>query len=155
MIRRLKRYFAQCLVFVGVMMTCAGVVCTDQVLPQLVAHLASLDSDHHVVMRAGSQGIDLLLLHESSAATLPQQTQTVIGSTSPEPTHTIHFSNGTIQTSQAVTGLTSIKLQVARYIVATVSMKLDVFVPKELLLDSRPPPQRTVISFNRSTLLLI
>jgi hypothetical protein len=143
------------MLFSGVVVICIGVVCTDQTLPQLVAHIASLDSDHHVVMHPGSQGIDLLLLHDSSPAAVAQQTQAVIGSTSSEPAHVIHFSNGTTQVNQAATPLTDTKLQLARYIVATVSMHVDVFVPKEIFPDSRPPPQRTVILFNRSTLLLI
>jgi hypothetical protein len=155
MIRRLKRCFAQCVVFAGVVVICVGVVCADQMLPQLVAHIASLDPDHHVVMHQGPRGIDLLLLHDSSRAAVAQQTQAVIESTSSEPAHVIHFSNGATQANQAATPLTDTKLQVASYIVATVSTHVEVFVPKEIFPNSRPPPQRTVILFNRSTLLLI
>jgi hypothetical protein len=155
MIRRLERCVAQCIAFAGVVVICMGIVCTDQTLPQLFAHIASLDPDHHVVMYPGPYGIDLLLLHDSSPAAVAQQTQAVIRSTSSEPAHVIHFSNGTTQVNQAATPLTDIKLQVARYIVATVSIHVGVFVPEEIFADSRPPPQRTVILFNRSTPLLI
>jgi len=155
MIRRLKRCFAQYLLVAGVALICVGVVCPDQILPQLVAHIASLDSDHHVVMHAGPHGVDLLLSHDTSPTALQQQTQPIIGSTSSKPTHIIHFSSGTTQASQATTSLTNTKLQVACYIAAMVSMRFDVFVPKKLLPDSRPPPQRTVITVNRSTQLLI
>ena len=155
MLRRLERVLAQCIAVLGVLLICTGVLCNDEILPQLVAHVASLDPDHHVLMHRGSQGIDLLLLHDSSPDAVAQQTQAMIGSTSSEAAHVIHFSNGTTQTNQATTPLTDTKLRVARYVVATMPMHVDAFVAKEILLDSRPPPQPTVVLFNRSTLLLI
>ena len=153
--RRLARCLAHWAAFGGIVMTCVGVVCPDQILPQLLAHIASLDADHHVVLRAGSHGFDLLLMHDSSPAAVPQETQTVIGSISSEPAHVIHFCSGTTQANQAAAPFSGTKLQVGRLIVATVSMHLDVCVPKAIFFDSRPPPQRTAIPFNRSTLLLI
>jgi hypothetical protein len=136
-------------------MICVDVACTDQILPQLLAHIASLDADHHVVVRAGSQGIDLFLTHDSSPAASRHEEQSVIEGPASEPAHVVHFCSGATQANQFATPVSATKLPVTRYTVATVSMLFDVFVPKTIFIDSRPPPQRTAITLNRSTLLLI
>jgi hypothetical protein len=153
--RRLVRCFARRITFASVVVICADVACSDQILPQLLAHIASLDPDHHVAVRAGSLGVDLLLAHESSSGTATQQTASVIISTSSEPAHVIHFCSRTTNVNQSAIPLSGTKRQVAGYLAATVSLHFDVFVPKVVFVDSRLPPERTANPFNRSTSLLI
>ena len=139
------------------MIVCLGIACNGQMLPQLVAQLVSLDPDHHVIVHVGSHGIDLVLTHDppTAVSAAQQRTEPSIGSHSSEPAHVIHFPSGPTLVDHTAAPVSATKLQVAGDIVATVPMHFAVFVPKATFVDSRPPPKRTAILFDRSTMLLI
>ena len=157
MAKRLWRQLGECLAFGPVVMICIGIACSGQILPLLVAQVASLDADHHVIVHVGSHGIDLVLTHDTPTAVsaAPQRTQRSVASESPEPAHIIHFSSGTSLANQTAVPETSTKQQIAAHVAAAQPAPVDVFAPKATLAYSRPPPERTANPFHRSTLLLI
>ena len=157
MTKRLRQRLSQCLAFGPLVIVCLGIACNGQILPQLVAQIVSLDSDHHVIVHVGSRGIDLVLTHDTPTAVsaAQQRTEPSIASHSSEPAHVIHFPSGTSLANQTAVPGTSTKQQVAAHVAAVQPAPVDVFAPKPTLVYSRPPPNQTSNPFDRSTLLLI
>jgi sulfite reductase beta subunit-like hemoprotein len=43
---------------------CASIACSEQIVPQLIAQLASLDHDHGISLHASGDGVYLILTHD-------------------------------------------------------------------------------------------
>jgi hypothetical protein len=133
---------------------CSAISCSEQVLPQLIAELASLDRDHAVCLRATNAGVDLILTHDGQRSR--ERTQGELLTPPPsQPAHVFHFMTGSSLAKQATSlTLTSARNPVA-YVLATTPLLWRAFIPSLPLPYSRPPPGEVSISPRLSTLLLI
>ena len=116
---------------------CAGMVCSEQMLPQLVAQLASLD--HGVSLHATSDGVYLILTHDGHASPADNEEQ-YLALSAAQPAHIIHLLSGPATTKLSVSRTFIHERQVAVYFLTVVATDWRIFVPPPPLDYSRPPP---------------
>ena len=140
---------------VAALMICAAVPCSAQVLPQLLAQIASLDRNHAVSLYATSNGVDLVVVHNSRGLPAPSDNQLLKQSPS-EQVHVVHLMTGPAAAKQSATLMVSSARNLVPYFSTTAGLEWRTFVPLLPLVYSRPPPLEIAISpLHRSTLLLI
>ena len=141
--------------FIAALVICAAIGCSEQILPQLVAQIASLDRDHGISLRETNNGVDLVLTHDAPAAPTHDEAQCLALSAT-QPAHIIHFFSGPATAKQSVSCALPTERQVAGYFSTFTAMEWRIFVPQIPLAYSRPPPDETsILPAHRSTLLLI
>jgi hypothetical protein len=134
---------------------CAAVFCSEQIQPQLLAHIASLDSDHAVSLHTTSNGVDLVLSHDGDLSRVCGEGQSLTPSPS-QAAHVIHFANGSATAKQSMSLIVSNERQTSTYFSTAVVMEWRTFVPLMPFAYPRPPPGKmSILPFHRSTLLLI
>jgi hypothetical protein len=132
---------------------CASIACSQAILPQLIAQLASLD--HGVSLHATSDGVHLILTHDGHASPAGNEEQSLALSTA-QPAHIIHLFSGPATAKQSVSRTFIHERQVAVYFLTVVATDWRKFVPPLPLVYSHPPPDELSIPLvRRSTLLLI
>ena len=141
--------------FIAALVICAPIACSEQILPQLVAQIASLDRDHGISLRETNNGVDLILTHDAHAAPAHDEAQCVALSAA-QPAHIIHFISGPATAKQSASCALPSERQVAGYFSSVITTEWWTFVPQIPIAYSRPPPGRMLIlPAHRSTLLLI
>ena len=127
--------------------------CSEQILPQLIAQIASLDHDHGIFLHATSDGVDLILTHHADVTPAGDEGQSLDVS---QPAHVIHMISGPATAKQSASLVTSNAKQLIACFPTTIIAEWRTFVPRLPLAYSRPPPEATsILPFHRSTLLLI
>ena len=91
--------------FIVAVVICAPIACSEQLLPQLVAQIASLDGDHGVSLHANDDCVDLILTHKDHASPKNDEGPGLMLSAS-EAAHVVHIATGstTAQTIAAAGG---------------------------------------------------
>ena len=141
--------------FIAALVICAAIACSEQILPQLVAQIASLDRDHGISLRETKNGVDLVLTHDAHAVPAHDEAQRLALSAA-QPAHIIHFISGPATAKQSVSCALPSERQVAGYFSSVITTEWQIFVPQIPLAYSRPPPdERSILPAHRSTLLLI
>jgi len=134
---------------------CASMACSKQILPQLIAQLASLDHDHGVSLHATSDGVDLILTHDHHSFPENDEAQTLALS-APEPAHVVHIMTGPAAAKPSASLMVNNARDLVPYCSTATVTEWRTFVPPLLLAYSRPPPDELSIPLvDRSTLLLI
>jgi hypothetical protein len=134
---------------------CASIACSQQILPQLIAQLASLDHDHGVSLHASGDGVDLVLTHDHHSFRENDEMQAVALSVS-EPAHVVHIMTGPATAKQSASLMVSNARDLVPYFSTAIITEWRTFVPPIPLAYSRPPPDElSVLPLHRSTLLLI
>src|SRR5215216_2287801 len=100
--------------FIAALVICTAIACSEQILPQLVAQIASLDHDHGISLRITNNGLDLVLTHDTHALPAHDEVQCLALSAA-EAAHTIHFAGGPARTKQSVARTLTPERQVAVY----------------------------------------
>jgi len=140
---------------IAALAVCAAVPCSEQVLPQLLAQIASLDSDHAVSLYATSEGADLVLAHDHHGSPVTDNGQSLAPSPS-QPAHVVHIMSGPTTAKQSTSSMASNAQSPVPYFPTVIVTEWRIFVPPLALAYSRPPPGEMSISPpHRSTLLLI
>jgi hypothetical protein len=140
---------------IAVLSICASISCSQQILLQLIAHVASLDPDHGVSLHATSDGVDLVLTHDAHAVPTHDAAQ-CLALSAPQPAHIIHFISGPATAKQSVSYTFHNVREVAVYFSSVITTEWRTFVPQIPLAYSRPPPdEMSILPVHRSTLLLI
>jgi hypothetical protein len=139
---------------ITVLSICASIVCGEHILPQLVAQIASFDSDHRVSLHANGEGVDLVLSHNDPCFT---ENEDALGSLSTsEPAHVVHIVTGSTTAKESLSLMVSKTRDLVSYSSTTVVSVWRTFVPPLPLAYSRPPPDEISVSpLDSSTLLLI
>ncbi len=140
---------------IAALAVCAATPCSEQVLPQLLAQIASLDRDHGVSLHATRNGVDLVLTHDSDGLPAPTENQFLMQSPS-QPAHVVHIVTGPTTTKQSPSPMVSNVRNSVPYFSTAIATEWRTFAPPLLFAYSRPPPGEISISpLHRSTLLLI
>jgi hypothetical protein len=135
-------------------MICALIACSEQILPQLVAQIATLDSDHGVSLHANGDGVDLILTHQHSSAENDEGLG-LMASTS-EPAHVVHIVTGSTTVKESLSLMVGKMRDPVSYSSTTVVSVWRTFVPPLPFAYSRPPPdEKSRSQVDSSTLLLI
>ena len=79
---------------------CAPIACSEQLLPQLVAQIASLDGDHGVSFHANDDCVDLILTHKDHASPQNDEGPGLMLSAS-EAAHVVHIATGSTTPKQS------------------------------------------------------
>lgn len=141
--------------FIAALVICAPIACNEQILPQLVAQIASLDRHHSISLRETNNGVDLVLTHDAHAAAAHAEAQCLALSAA-QPAHIIHFVTGSPTAKQSVSCALPTERQVVGYFSTVTATEWRTFVPQIPLAYSRPPPdEMSILPTHRSTLLLI
>ena len=141
--------------FIVVLLVCTSMACGAQILPQLIAQIASLDHDHGVSLHASGDGVDLILTHDHHSLPKNGEAQALALSAS-EPAHVVHIMTGPATAKQSASLVVSNARDLVPYCSTATVTEWRAFVPPLLLAYSRPPPDELSIPFvDRSTLLLI
>jgi hypothetical protein len=141
--------------FIAALVICAAIACSEQILPQLVAQIASLDHDHGISLRVTNNGVDLVLTHDVHAVQAHEEVQCLALSAA-RPAHIIHFISGPATAKQSVSCTPHNERQIAVYFSTAIVREWRTFVPQIPLAYSRPPPdEMSILPAHRSTLLLI
>jgi hypothetical protein len=134
---------------------CASIACSKQILPQLIAQLASLDHDHGVSLHARGDGVDLVLTHDHHSFPENDEAQALALSAS-EPAHVVHIMTGAPTAKQSASLMVSKARDLVPYFSTAIVRELRTFVPPLPLAYSRPPPDElSILPLHHSTLLLI
>src|SRR6266542_2768552 len=141
--------------FIVVLLVCTSMACGAQILPQLIAQVASLDHDHAVSLHARNDGVDLVLTHDAHTLRAKNEGQSIALSTS-QRAHVIHIITGPATAKQSGSlGVINAQYVVA-YFSSIITTKWRIFVPPPPLDYSRPPPgEVSILPLHRSPLLLI
>jgi hypothetical protein len=140
--------------FVAALVICAPIACSEQILPQLVAQIASLDRDHGISLRVTNNGVDLVLTHDAHA--VPHDEAQCLALSAAQPAHIIHFISGPATAKPSASLMVSNARDLVPYCSRATVTEWRTFVPPLLLAYSRPPPDELSIPLvDRSTLLLI
>jgi len=141
--------------FIAAVVICAPIACGEQILPQLVAQIASLDRDHGVSLHANGDGVDLILTHKDHASPQNDEGLGLMLSAS-EPAHVVHIATGSTTPKQSPLLVVSSTPDVVPFLSTTVASVWRTFVPPLRLAYSRPPPDEiSILPLDSSTLLLI
>jgi hypothetical protein len=140
---------------IAALAVCAAIPCSEQILPQLLAQIASLDRDHVVSLHATSNGMDLVLTHDSDVLPAPTENQLLMQSPS-QRAHVVHMMAGPTTAKYSASLMVSNARNLILCFSTVVATEWWTFVPPLPLAYSRPPPGEISISpLHRSTLLLI
>ncbi len=140
---------------IAALAVCAAIPCSEQILPQLLAQIASFDRDHGVSLHATSNGVDLVLTHDSHGLAAPAENQFLMQSPS-QPVHVVHIVTGPTTAKQSASPMVSNLRNLIPCFSTVVAAEWRTFVPPLPLAYSRPPPGEISISpLHRSALLLI
>jgi hypothetical protein len=132
---------------------CASIACSEQIVPQLIAQLASLDHDHGISLHASGDGVDLILTHDHHSFPENDEAQALALSAS-EPAHVVHILTGSLTAKQSAALMVSNARDLVPYFSTAIVREWRTFVPQIPLAYSRPPPDK-LSHLHRSTLLLI
>jgi hypothetical protein len=139
---------------IALLSICASITCSKQVLPQLLAQVASLDRDHSVSLHAHGEGVDLILTHEHHASLQSDEGLAILSAS--EPAHVVHIVSGSMTAKQSPLLTVSNTRDLVLYFSTTVVSAWRTFVPPPRIAYSRPPPHETSICpLDSSALLLI
>lgn len=134
---------------------CTPIVSSEQILPQLVAQLASLDHDHGISLVASDDGVDLVLTHDHHSFPENDEAQALALSVS-EPAHVVHILTGAPTAKQSASLMVSKARDLVPYFSTAIVREWWTFVPPLPFAYSRPPPDElSILPLHRSTLLLI
>jgi hypothetical protein len=134
---------------------CASITCSGQILPQLIAQVASLDHDHGVSLHASGDGVDLVLTHDHHSFRENDEGEALALSVS-EPAHVVHIMTGPATAKQSASLTVSNARDLIPYFSTAIVREWRTFVPPLPLAYSRPPPDElSILPLHRSTLLLI
>src|SRR5882724_9282018 len=86
--------------FIVALLVCTSMACGAQILPQLIAQIASLDHDHGVSLHARNDGVDLVLTHHAHTSHAKNEGQAIALSTS-HRAHVIHIITGPATAKQS------------------------------------------------------
>jgi hypothetical protein len=140
---------------IAALAVCAAIPFSEQILPQLLAQIASLDSDHAVSLRACSEGVDLIFSHDHDALPKIEEGPGLVLSGS-EPAHVVHLFTGPATAKDSSSPTIGNATQLVFDFSTAIATEYRTFVPQLPLAYSRPPPGEISISqLDRSTLLLI
>ncbi len=140
---------------VAALVVCGPIVCSEQILPQLIAQLASLDHDHGISLHASGDGVDLVLTHDHHSFRENDEAQALALSAS-EPAHVVHIMTGSVTAKQSALLMVSKARDLVPYFSTAIVTEWRTFVPPLPLVYSRPPPdEMSILPLHRSTLLLI
>jgi hypothetical protein len=140
---------------IAALAVCAAVPCSEQILPQLLAQIASLDRDHAVSLHATSDGVDLVLTHDDYRSRVDSEGQSLALSPS-QTAHVFHIITGPPTAKQSASPMVSNARTVVAHFSAAIVAEWRTFVPPLPLVYSRPPPdEMSILPLYRSTLLLI
>jgi len=143
-----------CNLLVG-LVVCGAVPCSEQVIPQLLAQIASLDLDHTVSLHATSDGVDVILTHDIDGSHIGDSGESLAPPPS-QPAHVVHVMSGPTTAKQSTSSIVSNGRSPVPYFPTVTVTEWRTFVPPLPLAYSRPPPGEMSISpLHRSTLLLI
>jgi len=140
---------------IAVLSICASISCSEQILPQLLAQIASLDRDHGVSLHGDGEGVNLVLSHDDGSF---GENQNPLGLLSPasERAHVIRIVVGSTSAKQSPLFMVNNTRDVVAYFPASIASVWWTFVPPLPLLYSRPPPDTaSILPLDSSTLLLI
>src|SRR6266480_7236128 len=141
--------------FIVALLVCTSMACGAQILPQLIAQIASLDRDHGVSLHASGDGVDLILTHDHHSLPKNGEAQALALSAS-EPAHVVHIMTGPATAKQSASLVVSNVRDLVSYFSTTIVREWRTFVPPLPLAYSRPPPdEMSILPAHRSTLLLI
>jgi hypothetical protein len=136
-------------------MICALIACSEHILPQLAAQIATLDSDHGVSLHANGDGVDLILTHKHHSSAENDEGLGLMLSTS-EPTHVVHIVTGSTTVKESLSLMVGKTRDLVSYSSTTVVSVWRTFVPPLPLAYSRSPPdEKSRSPVDSSTLLLI
>jgi hypothetical protein len=153
-LNRLSQWPMSCK-FIAALVICAAIACSGQILPQLVAQIASLDHDHGISLRVTNNGVDLVLTHDAHATPTRDEGQ-YLALSAAQPAHIIHFISGPATAKQSLSGTFSNERQIVAYFPTVITTEWRTFVAQMPLAYSRPPPdEMSILPAHRSTLLLI
>jgi hypothetical protein len=134
---------------------CASIACSNQILPQLIAQLASLDHDHGISLHASGDGVDLVLTHDRHSFPENDEAQALALSVS-EPVHVVHIMTGPATAKRSASLMVSKARDLVPYFSTAIVTDWRTFVPPLPVVYSRPPADELSIPLvRRSTLLLI
>src|SRR4029453_7352831 len=137
--------------FIAGIMICALIACSEHILPQLAAQIATLDSDHGVSLHANGDGVDLILTHKHHSSAENDEGLGLMLSTS-EPAHVVHMVTGSTTAKESLCLLVSKTRDLVSYSSTTVVSVWRTFVPPLRLAYSRPPPdEKTKLTLSRHT----
>jgi hypothetical protein len=140
---------------IAALAVCAAIPCSEQILAQLLAQIASLDSDHAVSLRACSEGVDLVFSHDHESRPKIEEGPGFVLSGS-EPAHVVHFFTGPETAKDSSSPTIGNATQLVFHLSTTIATEYRTFVPPLPLVYSRPPPDKlSMLPLHRSTLLLI
>ena len=125
--------------------------CSEQILPQLIAQIASLDHDHGIFLRATSDGVDLILAHDTHLTPTSDEGQSLEASPS-QAAHVIHMISGFGTAKQSASLIVSNAKQFVVYFPIVIIGEWRTFVPRLPLAYSRPPPEAMILRLDRSAL---
>lgn len=154
MLKRISNWRTACKLIAALSIS-ASIGCSEQILPQLVAQIASLDRDHSVFLHAHGEGVDLILTHDHHCSPENDEDLALILSAS-EPAHVVHIVTGSMTAKQSPLLMVSNTRDLVPYFSTPVALVWRTFVPQIPLAYSRPPPdEMSILPTHRSTLLLI
>ncbi|KAF5408320.1 MAG: hypothetical protein Udaeo2_15270 [Candidatus Udaeobacter sp.] len=140
---------------VAALVVCGPIACSEQIVPQLIAQLASLDHDHGISLHASGDGVDLVLAHDHHSFPENDEAQALALSAS-EPAHVVHILTGSVTAKQSAALMVSNSRDLVPYFSTAIVTEWRTFVPQIPLAYSRPPPdEMSILPAHRSTLLLI
>jgi len=134
---------------------CASIACSKQILPQLIAQLASLDHDHGVSLHASGDGVDLISPHDNHSFPENDEAQ-ILALSAPEPAHVVHIMTGPAAAKPSASLMVNNARDLVPYCSTATVTEWRTFVPPLPIVYSRPPPgELSILPLHRSTLLLI
>ena len=140
---------------IAAVVVCCSITCSKQILPQLIAQLASLDHDHGVSLHASSDGVHLVLTHDTQSFPENDEAHFSLALAMSQPAHVVHLITGPA-TAQSESLVGNNHSDVTAYFSAAVVKEWRISVPPIPPAYLRPPPdEMSILPLHRSTLLLI
>src|SRR5918996_410699 len=136
---------------IAALVICAPIACSEEILPQLIAQIASLDHDHGIFLHATSNGVDLILTHHTHVTPAGDEGRSLDVSPS-QPAHVIHMISGPATVKQSASLIISNAKQLVAYFPTAIIAEWQTFVPRLPLAYSRPPPKAMILRLDRSAL---
>ena len=137
-LKRMRWRSSWCNLLVG-LVVCGAVPCSEQVIPQLLAQIASLDRDHTVSLHATSDGVDVILTHDIDGSPIGDSGESLAPLPS-QPAHVVHVMSGPITAKQSTSSIVSNGRSPVPYFPTVTVTEWRTFVPSLPLAYSRPPP---------------
>ncbi|HZA38496.1 MAG TPA: hypothetical protein VE486_05100 [Candidatus Baltobacteraceae bacterium] len=134
---------------IAALVICAPIACSEEILPQLIAQIASLDHDHGIFLHATSDGVDLILTHHAHVTRAGDEGRSLDES---QPAHVIHMISGSATVKQSASLIVSNAKQLVAYFPTAITAEWRTFVPRLPLAYSRPPPEAMILRLDRSAL---